>query len=242
MDYSGAPADLQQTFWHEWLVPLSKFGIDLKNVTELTIGWARIGAGGGLSTVLFDDIRLTAAVIDASAVQLARWPLTDSTTTTAVSSDKVTASAETNSALYVIRDYSGVNKSQRVYGASGTLGNWPNETTQNPDRWAQFAFTPKTGYSVKVTSISLYVGNSGGSSNVRVSLYYSTDGFVTSKVLEEGIVLPSSQLVQKTYTPNVQVPSGKTFSLRACPWLQGGQASGKYFNIQDVVMSGTTTP
>jgi hypothetical protein len=243
VDYSGAAADLQQTFWHEWLVPLSKFGIDLKNVADLTIGFARIGAAGGAGTVLFDDIRLTAAVIDASAVQLARWPLIDTTTTTAVSSDKVTASAETNSALYVIRDYQGVNKSQRVYSNStSTLGNWPNETTQNLDRWAQFAFTPKTGYSVKVTSISLNVGNSGGSTNVRVSLYYSTDGFATSKVLEEGIVLPSSNLVPKTYTPNVQVPSGKTFSLRACPWLQGGQANGKYFNIQDVVMSGTTTP
>ncbi len=240
VDYSGAPADLQQTFWHEWLVPLGKFNIDLKNVTDLTIGFAR--SAGGMGTVLFDDIRLTTAVVDAAAVQLARWPLINTTTTTAVSSDKVTASAETNSSLYVIRDYGGVNKAQRVYGAAGTLGNWPNETAVNLDRWAQFAFTPKTGYAVKVTSITLFVGNSGGSTNVRVSLYYSTDGFATSTPLEEAIALPSSQLVQKTYTPNVQVPSGKTFSVRACPWLQGGQANGKYFNIQDVVMSGTTTP
>jgi hypothetical protein len=65
---------------------------------------------------------------------------------------------------------------------------------------------------------------------------------VTSTPLDLGIVLPSSALQQMTYTPSVQVPSGKTFSLRVCPWLQGGVASGKYFNINEVVISGTTGP
>lgn len=240
--YSGPATDLQQGFWHEWLIPLSKFGIDLKNVTDLAIGFSRSGVGGGAGNMWFDDIRLTAVVVDTSLVQLARWPLNSSTTTTSVASDKVTAPAETYSSLYILRDYGGVNASQRVYGATGTLGNWPAETTQNLDRYAQFAITPKTGFSVKVTSVTLYVGNSGGSNNVRASIYCSTDGFVTSTALQEGIVLPSSALQQMTYTPSVQVQSGKTFSLRVCPWLQGGQASGKYFNIQEVVISGTTTP
>lgn len=240
VDYRGAATDLQQAFWQEWLIDLGSFGTDLKKVTDLTIGFSR-GAGGS-GRILFDDIRLTTVVPDASLVQLARWPLNGSTTTSSAASDKVTASAQTATSLYVIRDYGGIDGSQRVYGAVGTLGNWPDETAQNPDRYAQFAFTPNPGVSVKVTALSLSVGNSGGSTDVKVSLYYSTDDFVTSQVLEEAIALPSSALLPKTYTLNVQVPSGRTFSLRACPWLQGGRASGKYFNIKDVMMSGTTTP
>jgi hypothetical protein len=240
--YNGPAADLQQPLWHQWQISLGSFGIDLKNVTDLAIGFARSGAAGGAGTVFFDDISLTTVVLNTSLEQLGRWPLNSSTTTSSIASDKVTAPAETVSSLYIIRDYAGVNGSQRVYGASGTLGNWPAETTQNLDRYAQFAITPKTGFSVKVTSVTLYVGNSGGSNNVRASIYYSTDGFVTSTPLDLGIVLPSSALQQMTYTPSVQVPSGKTFSLRVCPWLQGGVASGKYFNINEVVISGTTGP
>jgi hypothetical protein len=238
--YNGPVADLQQPLWHEWKIPLSEFGIDLTNVTDLTIGFSRSGAGG-TGTIWFDDIRLTTEVIDTSLEQLGRWPLNSSTTTSAVASDKVTAAAETVTSLYVIRDYSGVDGSQRVYGASGTLGNWPDETERNVNRYAQFAVTPKTGISLKVTSITLFVGNSGGSSDVKVSIFYSTDGFVTSTPLEEAIALPSSALQEQSYTPNVQVQSGKTFSLRVYPWLQGGRASGKYFNIKDVVISGKTT-
>jgi len=240
VDYTGPATDLQQAFWHEWLISLGSFGVDLRNVTDLAIGFAR-GAGGA-GTMLFDDLRLTTVVPDTSLVQLARWPLNSSTTTSSAASDKVTAQPEAATSLYVIRDYGGIDGSQRVYGASGTLGNWPAETAANPDRYAQFAFTPNPGVSVKVTSISLSVGNSGGSTDVKVSLHYSTDDFATSKVLEEAIALPSSALLQKTYAPNVQVPNGKTFSLRAYPWLQGGRASGKYFNIKDVLISGTTTP
>ena len=43
-----------------------------------------------------------------------------------------------------------------------------------------FAVSPKTGVSFQVTSVTLSVGNSGGSSDVKASIFDSTDGFLTS--------------------------------------------------------------
>jgi hypothetical protein len=56
--YNGEPDYLQQVTWQEWNIDLADFGIDLGNVTTLSIGFERIGAAGGFGTVLFDDIRL----------------------------------------------------------------------------------------------------------------------------------------------------------------------------------------
>jgi hypothetical protein len=237
--YKGAAADLQQAFWHEWLISLDSFGIDLSAVTDLTIGFEGSDAAGGAGMVWFDDIRLTTQVLDTSVSQLARWALNSTTTTSAVALDGVTAASETVSSLYIIRDYGGIDGSQRVYAYGSGLGYWPDETAENPDRYAQFAVTPKTGVSLNVTSITLFVGNSGGSNDVKASIFYSTDGFVTSTPLDVAIALPNKALQQQTYSLDVQVLSGKTFSLRVYPWLQGGKASGKYFNIKDVVISGT---
>jgi hypothetical protein len=237
--YNGAAADLQQPFWREWLISLDAFGIDLSNVTDLAIGFEKSGGAGGTGMVWFDDLRLTTVVLDTSSELLARWALNSTTTTSSSASDKVTAPAETVTSLYVIRDYGGIDGSQRVYASGSGLGYWPDETAENLDRYAQFSVTPKAGVSLKVTSISLLVGNSGGSTDVKASIFYSTDGFVTSTPLDVAIALPSSALQQQTYTPSVQVPNGKTFSLRVYPWLQGGRASGKYFNIKDVAISGT---
>ncbi len=56
--YDGPATDLQQSTWHEWNISLAAFNIDLSNVTDLTIGFAKSTAFGGLGTVLFDDIRV----------------------------------------------------------------------------------------------------------------------------------------------------------------------------------------
>jgi hypothetical protein len=57
--YSGPATDLQQGSWHSWSVNLADFHTDLSNVTDLTIGFAGGTMGGGLGTVIFDDIRLS---------------------------------------------------------------------------------------------------------------------------------------------------------------------------------------
>ncbi|MBU2635169.1 hypothetical protein KJ841_01680, partial [Patescibacteria group bacterium] len=57
--YDGDAANLTQTAWQPWNIDLVGFtGVNLSNVTELSIGLERIGAAGGKGVVYFDDIRL----------------------------------------------------------------------------------------------------------------------------------------------------------------------------------------
>jgi len=59
--YDGNASDLQKAAWQEWRIDLAAFGIDLSNVTTLSIGFERTGTTGGFGTVLIDDIRLYAS-------------------------------------------------------------------------------------------------------------------------------------------------------------------------------------
>jgi len=56
--YDGAADNLRRTAWQPWNIELSSFGVNLRNVTELKIGFERSGAVGGKGKVYFDDIRL----------------------------------------------------------------------------------------------------------------------------------------------------------------------------------------
>jgi len=56
--YDGDVADIQSASWNEWNIELASFGVNRSNVTELSIGFERIGAVGGKGMVLLDGIRL----------------------------------------------------------------------------------------------------------------------------------------------------------------------------------------
>ena len=58
--YTG---DLTQTQWQDWSIDLASLGINLSNVTTLTIGFERTGAVGGTGMVFIDDIWLFAPAI-----------------------------------------------------------------------------------------------------------------------------------------------------------------------------------
>ena len=58
VNYDGAAANLAVAGWTQWNIDLSAFGINLANVTELSIGLERIGNSGGSGMLLLDDIRL----------------------------------------------------------------------------------------------------------------------------------------------------------------------------------------
>jgi hypothetical protein len=53
--YDGDAADIAKPRWKQWSIDLASFGVNLQNVTTLTIGIDGNGAGG---TLYFDDIRL----------------------------------------------------------------------------------------------------------------------------------------------------------------------------------------
>jgi hypothetical protein len=44
--------------WQQWTIDLTALGVNLSNVTTLSIGFERMGATGGSGLVFVDDIRL----------------------------------------------------------------------------------------------------------------------------------------------------------------------------------------
>jgi len=56
--YDGSAEDTRLTGWQMWYIDLASTGVSLSNVTELSIGFERIGAFGGQGVVFLDAIRL----------------------------------------------------------------------------------------------------------------------------------------------------------------------------------------
>ena len=56
--YSGDATDITRPIWKQWNVDLTALGIDLSNVTRMTIGFERTDGVGGSGMVLIDDILL----------------------------------------------------------------------------------------------------------------------------------------------------------------------------------------
>jgi hypothetical protein len=58
--YNGDAGDIATPSWTRWDIELSSFGINLTNVTTITIGLERTGVTGGSGVIFVDDIRLYA--------------------------------------------------------------------------------------------------------------------------------------------------------------------------------------
>ena len=59
--YHDDPAATQLSGWNEWVIELATFGVDLTNLSSITIGIGTKNApahDGGAGTMYFDDIRL----------------------------------------------------------------------------------------------------------------------------------------------------------------------------------------
>jgi len=56
--YSGAATDIAEAAWRPFSIDLAALGIDLNNVTQLSIGFERTGASGGTGQMYIEDIRL----------------------------------------------------------------------------------------------------------------------------------------------------------------------------------------
>jgi hypothetical protein len=65
VDYDGDATDITQAWWHQWNIDLASFGVDLQNVTKLSIGFGdeTSTTPGGSGKVLFDNIRLYRSVL-----------------------------------------------------------------------------------------------------------------------------------------------------------------------------------
>lgn len=125
----------------------------------------------------------------------------------------------------------------------GVAGTWPAETSENPNRFIEFAIAPLDGYSLTVSSISmiLYV-NSG--SGMRANVYYSKDSSFTSRTqigstLTLSSTAPSSPNI--TATLSVELKYRETLFVRIYPWYTSA-TTGKYVIVNSVTIAGTTLP
>jgi len=76
--YDGDMAHIAEASWHEWNIDLSLFGIDLQNVTQISLGFGdenNTVARDARGTVYFDDIRLHPARCIPSLLELSQSDL-----------------------------------------------------------------------------------------------------------------------------------------------------------------------
>jgi FlgD Ig-like domain len=158
----------------------------------------------------------------------------------------INGSAVTSKGM-VAKDYTGL-----LTDGGGPLGsyqrwylnaNWPDENTQNSNRFIKFSVKPNSGYKFQATSIEFYI-NAGGTGNIETNFYYSTDSSFSSstKLNTSGNVAVSrDSAIETKYFIQSIVDSGEVFYFRIYPWLPGGSTNtGKYIYLQKVEISGLT--
>ena len=127
--YDGDASDLAQPWWQYWGVDLASLGIDLTNVTTLSIGFDRIGAVGATGRVLLDDLGLYRG---APAPAVGTFTMIEDFDSLAVGSnphdldgwegwrgDRTQGSAVTNAVAY-----SGANALELVGGRDDLVATW----------------------------------------------------------------------------------------------------------------------
>lgn len=118
---------------------------------------------------------------------------------------------------------------------------WKAEPNPTDTLHFQYAVSPKTGGSLNVTSISMYLGG-WFSQNLRAAVYYSKDAtFTTKTLLIPDTALAGSKLAKFKSAINVTVNSGETFFLRVYPHNKAAEGWAKFVVVDSVVISGTGT-
>jgi len=145
-----------------------------------------------------------------------------------------------------IHDYSLVDgvdvPSQGTTIAGGT---WPSESSQNDDRYIQFAVTVKPGITFNIDSVSMYYAGRGGHL-MNINIVYSTDpGFSNSIRLNPQPIVISDNVPTMTllkYPITNSIVYTETFYLRIYPWYAySSTIQTKYVCLHNVMISGTTS-
>ncbi len=132
--------------------------------------------------------------------------------------------------------------------AGGAAVSWGNETGENPFRYVQLAVAPTSGNRFVADSVSVYLLG-GGTSGMRVNIYYSKDpAFVTRTLLntDSAIALQNSgsatSSVRFAYRLGVTVDNGQTLYVRLYPYYASAPSTSKYLYTQQAIIKGTTSP
>lgn len=118
---------------------------------------------------------------------------------------------------------------------------WKAEPIPTDTLHFQYSVTPKTGGSLNVTSVSMYLGG-WFSQNLKAAVYYSKDAtFATKTLLIPDTSLAGSKLAKFKSSVNVTVNNGETFFLRVYPHNKAAEGWAKLVVVDSVVIAGTGT-
>lgn len=118
-------------------------------------------------------------------------------------------------------------------------GSWPQESSPNFSRYAQFAISPMTGgtfYAKSITFTQIYEF----SKNLRMALYYSNDPTFSTKTFVADTTVPGTKTTY-TYTISDTVKTGDTLYVRFYPYDLAAEGSWKLIDVDSVMISGATT-
>jgi pectin methylesterase-like acyl-CoA thioesterase len=199
------------------------------------------------------------------------WLRVDSTNAKPITTGSISALDQSYQGL-IINSYTGttqsypgsgttnITNSQRMYPTSGTVGYWPADSVsgnpvvqQKPDRFVQYIVAPLSGTSLSVDTISMCLGDNIGNFKTSVNIWYyvgtDTTNFLTNATKANSSpeysigssTVYRSPIYSFASTP-ITIPSGSKLYLRVYPMYAVGAANGKYWQISNVTVSGTTSP
>jgi len=145
-----------------------------------------------------------------------------------------------------VRDYTGVLSDNSTgplgkYQRWWTGSNWPDESSENQERYIEFTAYPSTGYKLNVTNISFYM-NAGGTGKMKANVYYSV-----YNDFSERIKLNSSDYIEVgrdtpdkySFDINATLNDQQKIYVRIYPWLPDGSTNpSKYLFLQEFSISG----
>ena len=146
-----------------------------------------------------------------------------------------------------VHDYS------QVAGVTGysqgsiiTGGLWPGESSQNDDRYIQFAVSVKPGITFNIDSVSFYYAARGGHA-MKINIAFATDSNFTNsfQLNPTGVPISNSDNVPTMMYYSYPIISRsidytETFYIRIFPWYTTSLYT-KYVCLHDVRISGTTS-
>lgn len=194
------------------------------------------------------DVKISGLIESLPVASSAMWPLTDPDAGGTGLSAVVTGGAKAEDEALInteINHYTGPNNSQRVRIAGNA---WPaNQTTQIDTVYIQFQASPKFGGTFNVDSISLGIA-AISINTMKANIYYSSDSNFASPTQinyttgDTSNYLITDSLLYVGTSLSTTINTGESIYLRVYPWVDNDPAvrTGKYFAIQNVLISGTT--
>jgi len=139
------------------------------------------------------------------------------------------------------------NQTVAVQRAKPTAG-WPsNQTAPDETQYSEYKVAPVAGKKLTISKLSFDFGDAGSTSTMKANIYYSLDGFTSTRNLlnSSPLTLPkysaTELLTNVTFNDlNIAVPAGKTLSVRVYPWWTSTTSTSKYLVQLNVVFTGTT--